>query len=112
MASSTKRQAIFALELTKAAGLVVTPAVVVLLGFAWFVRNVREPIWILIGLVVMTVAMGVAIFLISGWFDRKMSDDAGAYRNLRSSDSSFDGYVAYSDNSGGTDSCSSSGGDA
>lgn len=40
-----------------------------------------------------------------------MSDDAGAYRNLRSSDSSFDGYVAYSDNSGGTDSCSS-GGDA
>lgn len=83
MPSSAKQQpATQPIELTKLAGLSLAPAAAVLLGFAWFVRTVRDPLWILIGLFAMALIIGVTTFLISVWYDRKISDDVVAQSGL------------------------------
>ena len=70
------------IEMAKVAGLALAPAAPVLLGFAWFVRSVRDPLWVLIGLFAVALIIGIATFLISVWCDRKISDDVVAQSGL------------------------------
>ncbi|CAH1702934.1 hypothetical protein BOSEA1005_30806 [Hyphomicrobiales bacterium] len=67
----TKPLATLVLELAKIASLAIAPAAAVLYGFAWFVRSVQDPLWVLIALFVMTLSVGIAIFLVLIWCDRE-----------------------------------------
>lgn len=80
MPSSTNQRAVLPLELAKVAGLAFPPTAAALFGFAWFVRTVRDPLWVLMGMFGMALVVGVTTFLITAWCDRKIKDDADQSR--------------------------------